>query len=83
MTKTKNYEMTRDRLHDECSEQGFRKKESKPVFKTRRTKMDAADEKRNLEGCVMQDVPGIRGRDSRAGSREGGDGPGYHHACAW
>ena len=52
--------------YDECSRRCFRKKESKAALKTRLARMDAAEERRNLEGGALQDTPvcnrGIRER---------------------
>ena len=52
------------------SQRGFRKKEPKAVLKTRVTKMDAADEGRNLEGSALEDTPvSYRGIHVRAPGR--------------
>ena len=40
--------MTCDQLHDECSQRAFRRKKLEAVLETRLTRMDAAEEKRNL-----------------------------------
>ena len=42
-------EFTRGQLHDQCSQRGYRKKESKAVLNTRLTTMDAAEAKSNLD----------------------------------
>ena len=53
-------EMTWGQLRDQCSQRGFRKKESGAVLKTRLTEMDAAEAKRNLKEVTEE--AGKRGR---------------------
>ena len=62
--------MTWGQLRDQCSQRGFRKKESKAALKTRLTTMDAAEAKRNLkevaqEGgqCERAPVRGVKASD--------------------
>ena len=42
-------------LHDQCSQRGYRKKESKAVLKTRLHTLDAAGAKRNLDKLTRED----------------------------
>ena len=54
-TGAQHEELTREHLHDQCSQRGYREKESKAVLKTRLTTMDAAEAKRNLKEVTQED----------------------------